>query len=521
MNFGIKQQIIIAFVTAIISVIIAILLPAEIRIVIFNLVKHQIELYLFTIPFLVIFIILISIAIIFLRKKFFFISLLTVIIIATVASYFYHQQKWSQTDYFNRKSLSIGFGDFLTLSKNGTFLRSTKGNLIAQLIYSTFGEDYLADKDILSKVTIITPFRIKMTDWELSRSNLITISGNMRKGRFKNQFDIGIWGVVSNDGSIQQIKLIVNDNMNIGPTLLNQSFSEMCNKYEELMIDAVRGKPLEIAGPILSKLFYAYFITTTADPAAIATQNPFVGTKLIDEAASYVNHCLDTNNNRRLVEISKFQNCTYSVRKATIFERAKNSSEFTKALYEALCIDPYYPFESYEEFKNKYASYSASNFFNWYIKDMKNADNFNEKSRLFSYNDHNFLFELFSKVIAENDGFEQNIRYFAQLESKYPNNALVYLFGAEAYKLSKDSSGHSKLATTNMAIEKYKRAEMLDPQWQLIGMKIAAAYKIKMDKMADSGYSLKEIDKTFQISQPYIFKLVKYFTTPEMQRYFR
>lgn len=530
-----KEKIIIGIISTFIGAVVGILLPESVKALLYNLIVHYFVRYVFN-WFALAVLILLVVSTYFVFKKvklsrltrlitsLLILALLIFLPIVTVKVYWKFHAPPS--------SFTIGVCNFYVVNENGKLSTSRQGTALQQFILIHISDINNLENNTYVKVVKPNVIAINPTEFEISSNSLLSFAKLLKDDFVDKRAHIILWGIVSENGEIEKVNISYNKGLFYEDGVLKLKTTDYFGRLDDFIVKLCRNKsPLDKA-KIASNLFYAVISQTPALSAASQYKDISTGLKLLDESQKLWNKSIATYvTTPELAGIDKlalYFEIVSDLNRVALFDHAKRSDDKIKTIARILEKNPFFPLSTYEDFKKEYDLYYtstvASNGLEFVMKNTAISDEETRKlffkNKLYEYEGANFLIDYFTKLIVLNAHYEHNLKYYEILAAHHPREPLIYLFWGDAIKLYKSEPCALNLERVDAAIEKYKVAEKLDPEWSLIGSKIFIVSFLQFLQERELGH-WKKVNKIKPVLEAYERKQMNYYQTLEVEKFFR
>lgn len=428
------------------------------------------------------------------------------------------------------KSFTVGVSDFLMVNESGKLSRCKRGAELQQFILNCIREINNRENNTFARIIEPQFIEISLTDFEISRHSLLSLADYLNDNFADKRANIIFGGVVSESGEIGKLNVSYTKEFFYEEGMLKLKTSDYFKKFEELIVRLCSNRTQLDKAQIMANLFYAIISQSTTIAAASHYKDVSVGLKLIDESQQIwnkaINRYVNPSESSDVKNLAMHFDIGYELNRASLFKNASRVNEEIEAIYRILVINPFFPFSSYVDFKKQYDIYYTSYVASKSLEFMKNDKTTSEeekkqlffRDKLYKYAGPDFLIEYFTELIVLSDNYSSNLEYYKKLSIHHPREPLIYLFWGDAIKLYKSKAFNLNLSQVDAAIEKYRIAENMDPEWPLIGSKIYIVSLLQSFQERELGH-FKKADQIDALLGTYIKKLKKYGQTLEVKKF--
>lgn len=528
-----KEKVIIAIISTAIAAVAGILLPETVKAFLRNLIVHFCVRYVFNWVAIVVLLLIVVVAYFVFKVDFSYFSKLVIslLILALAILLPIITVKVYWRFHGPPSSFTIGVCNFFAVNENGKLCNSKQGTALKQFILKYISDINNLENNTYAKIIKPNIIEINPTDFEILSHSSLSLADLLKDNFVDKRAHIIIWGIISENGEIEKVNISYNKGLFYEEGVLKLKIADYFKRFDDLVVKLCRNKPPLDKAQIVANLFYAIISQTPSISTASQYKDISVGLKLLDESQKLWNKSINTYVSSTelsgIYNLSSFFEIGYNLNRAALFKNAARSDEEIEAIYQILEKNPFFPLSTYEDFKKEYDLYYTSEVASKSLEFAKNDNSKSEeekkrlsfKEKLYKYEGPYFLIDYFTQLIVVNAHYESNLGYYEKLATHHSREPLIYLFWGDAIKLYKSEPFALNLARVDAAIEKYKFAEQLDPEWPLIGSKIFVVSFLHFLQEQELGHR-KKASQLKAVLEAYKEKQEKYGKTLEVKKFF-
>ena len=485
----------------------------------------------FSLPLTIICIIILALLVFYLHKKYklvYFqkylkISLILMLFLAGFASVLTMKIYWILKS--EPATFSVGILNFYIVDEGGKLKITKEGIKIKRSIYETLLDLKKKECKLFSKIADPQFILLEQSTFAFSHLSPLNIQESFKDYTISKRANIIIWGYISDNGSIEEIKIFNKPNLFDEKNILAIATQDFIKKFEKLILESIKGVDISCQGEVVARFLYSFISQMPSVSIGAFSGDSIIGLKILDESKKVFT---DTTKliriTRKNMQLISWHEIIYDLNAAEVLRQAGKTDEAIEKVYKALTKNIYFPFDSSEIFKEKYNRYYAFSI----AKKAAEIGEINQTSerekkialrlKLFKYDDEMFLFEMFNQYILESQSYHKNLEYYSKLAEQFPNSAIVYIFWGDAIKYYGSKAFKLNLDRVDAAIEKYQIAEKKD-SWALIGLKIYAISLLQMIQEQERG-NIKKAQTISKFKDSYKEKQIKFLESIEIKEYF-